>query len=288
MTQFGGEAPPGRRCMLRGFRFHKCSSWIRPSITISSHSGILFSTKKHPKTKDLMPEDFWIRTQRKGIMVFALPGEPGLTELAGDFKIYFHDRQGDFYCWLNTSVMENRLILDASELDGFDKRKLPSPGFQVEIVMVDYDGSVPVKPKADGASKGKDPRQGNISSSSEGTKANLNKNKVSGGQNRGDDVFSDSEGEEDTPSSRRSQTSASQSAGAGVDLDSQKEQIANLTHNAEQLSLKHSDPKNGTSEIKSETVERAGIPNLGSSDIKAIAADASVFSFGDDEDYESE
>lgn len=30
-------------------------------------------------------------------MVFALPGEPGLTELAGDFKIYFHDHQGDFY-----------------------------------------------------------------------------------------------------------------------------------------------------------------------------------------------
>jgi phosphatidylinositol-3,4,5-trisphosphate 3-phosphatase and dual-specificity protein phosphatase PTEN len=30
-------------------------------------------------------------------MVFALPGEPGLAEVAGDFKITFHDRQGDFY-----------------------------------------------------------------------------------------------------------------------------------------------------------------------------------------------
>lgn len=154
--------------------------------------------------------------------------------------------------------------------------------------MVDYDGSVPLKPKADGASKGKDPRQGNISSSSEGTKDNLNKNKVSGGQNRGDDVFSDSEGEDGTPSSRRSQTRASQTAAAGVDSSSQKEQIANLTHNTEQLSLRNSDPKKGASEIKSETVERAAIPNLGSNDIKAIAADASVFSFGDDEDYESE
>ncbi|KAK4367784.1 hypothetical protein RND71_011576 [Anisodus tanguticus] len=324
LTQFGGEAPPGRRCMLRGFRFHKCSSWIRPSITISSHSGcilshqfgkmnsiqhniyvvlsagILFSTKKHPKTKDLMPEDFWIRTQRKGIMVFALPGEPGLTELAGDFKIYFHDLQGDFYWfaidpnsfqyffWLNTSMMENRLILDASELDGFDKRKLPSPGFQVEIVMVDYDGSVPVKSKADGSAKGKDPRQGNISSSSEETKDNLNKNKVYRGQNHGDDVFSDSEGEEGRPSSTRSQTSTSQTAAASGDSSSQKEQIANLTRNAEQLSLRNSEPKTDASEIKSETVERAALPNLGSSDIKAIAADASVFSFGDDEDYESD
>lgn len=45
----------------------------------------------------IQPEDFWIRAQRKGIVVFALPGEPGLTELVGDFKVHFHDRQGDFY-----------------------------------------------------------------------------------------------------------------------------------------------------------------------------------------------
>jgi phosphatidylinositol-3,4,5-trisphosphate 3-phosphatase/dual-specificity protein phosphatase PTEN len=43
------------------------------------------------------PEDFWFSAPKKGIMVFALPGEPGLTEVAGDFKIQFHDRQGDFY-----------------------------------------------------------------------------------------------------------------------------------------------------------------------------------------------
>jgi len=77
-------------------------------------------------------------------------------------------------------------------------------------------------------------------------------------------------------------------AAAGVDYGCQKEQIANLAHNAEQLSLRNSDPKNGASEIKSESVERAAIPNLGSSDIKAVAADASAFSFGDDEDYECE
>lgn len=45
----------------------------------------------------LQPEDFWFTAPKKGVMVFALPGEPGLTELAGDFKIHFHDRQGDFY-----------------------------------------------------------------------------------------------------------------------------------------------------------------------------------------------
>ncbi|KAL2906343.1 Phosphatidylinositol 3 4 5-trisphosphate 3-phosphatase and protein-tyrosine-phosphatase PTEN2A [Bienertia sinuspersici] len=30
---------PRRRCMLRGFRLFKCPYWIRPSITISDHSG---------------------------------------------------------------------------------------------------------------------------------------------------------------------------------------------------------------------------------------------------------
>ena len=87
-------------------------------------------------------------------MVFALPGEPGLTELCGDFKIQFHDRQGDFYwsviqafpvhqyfvtffhlelilvyvrcfwcifSWLNTTMTENRKVLNTADLDGFDK-----------------------------------------------------------------------------------------------------------------------------------------------------------------------
>lgn len=49
----------------------------------------------------LQPEDFWIKAPRKGLVVFALPGEPGLTELMGDFKIHFHDRQGDFYWFVN-------------------------------------------------------------------------------------------------------------------------------------------------------------------------------------------
>lgn len=49
------------------------------------------------------PEEFWFSAPRKGIMVFALPGERGLAELAGDFKVHFHDRQGDFY-WFVTCL----------------------------------------------------------------------------------------------------------------------------------------------------------------------------------------
>ncbi|GKE94858.1 phosphatidylinositol 3,4,5-trisphosphate 3-phosphatase and protein-tyrosine-phosphatase PTEN2A, partial [Tanacetum coccineum] len=101
--------------------------------------GALIGSDHLLLSRIIMPEDFWFAAPRKGIMVFALPGEPGLTELSGDFKIQFHDRQGDFYCWLNTTMMENRTILTTNDLDGFDKRKLPSPGFQVEVVVVDYD-----------------------------------------------------------------------------------------------------------------------------------------------------
>jgi phosphatidylinositol-3,4,5-trisphosphate 3-phosphatase/dual-specificity protein phosphatase PTEN len=45
----------------------------------------------------LGPEDFWIKAPKKGVVVFAIPGEAGLTELAGDFKIHFQDSDGDFY-----------------------------------------------------------------------------------------------------------------------------------------------------------------------------------------------
>lgn len=53
----------------------------------------------------MQPEDFWFSAPKKGIMVFALPGEPGLTELAGDFKIQFHDRQGDFYWYARRTTL---------------------------------------------------------------------------------------------------------------------------------------------------------------------------------------
>ncbi|KAK9948990.1 hypothetical protein M0R45_004541 [Rubus argutus] len=191
LRNINGESHP-RRCMLRGFRLHNCPYWIRPSITISDHNGILFSSRKHPKTKDLMPEDFWINARKKGIVVFALPGEPGLAELVGDFKIYFHDRHGDFYCWLNTMTENNRKFLNADDLDGFDKRKLPSPRFQVEVVMIDCNGTSPAKPKADSSSRKPDGSSNDASVSSGGDAANPNQRK----REDGDDVFSDSEGEE--------------------------------------------------------------------------------------------
>lgn len=45
------------------------------------------------------PEDIWFSAPRKGVVVFALPGERCVADLNGDFKVHFNDRHGDFY-WL--------------------------------------------------------------------------------------------------------------------------------------------------------------------------------------------
>lgn len=299
LTYFNGENQPPRRCMLRGFRLHRCPYWIRPSITISNHNGVLFSTKKHQKTKDLSPEDFWFSAPRKGIMVFALPGEPGLTEVSGDFKIHFHDRQGDFYCWLNTTMMENRKILATSELDGFDKRKLPSPGFQVEVVLADYNGSVPATTAAATVKKeseGTAPASG--TSNNEQVTPAPKANKDSGSQDK-DDVFSDSETEE-CVSSRKSKSSQEASGPAGSDITTTSENKPSKNE-AKTTAQEHGAatpavaPKDssatkvvGSSAAAPSSFETAKLDSTGVSEFKAIAADASVFSFGDEDDYESE
>ncbi|CAN6680063.1 unnamed protein product [Malus baccata var. baccata] len=257
LKHFNGETPPPRRCMLRGFRLHNCPYWIRPSITISDHKGILFSSRKHPKTKDLMPEDFWISARKKGIVVFALPGEPGLAELVGDFKIHFHDSHGDFYCWLNT-MTENRKILTADDLDDFDKRKFPCPGFQVEVVMIDYDGTaLPTKDKAD--SSGRKP---------EGSSSDAN-----------DDVFSDSDGDEPGDKTSRQPEANSRAGIAASNHPSNTRSVDSPRRTSRKPSTDGAE--------KSHLGHSRKLSSSGADDTRAIAADASVFSFGDD-DFDSE
>lgn len=184
------------------------------------------------------------------------------------------------------------VLLDLRHVDCALQRKLPSPGFQVEIVMIDYDGTIPTKSKAGNSSKGSDGRPGNTSASGNEVAAYSNQSKVSENQDN-DDVFSDSDGEETAASRSRL---AHISSRAGVTATPQEsgtktEQIATVTHGTERLSLSSKGPaqSNASNDIKENVVEKpSSIPNLNSGDIKAIAADASVFSFGDDEDYESE
>ncbi|XP_042062344.1 phosphatidylinositol 3,4,5-trisphosphate 3-phosphatase and protein-tyrosine-phosphatase PTEN2A-like [Salvia splendens] len=292
LAYFNGENQPGRRCMLRGFRLHSCPYWIRPSITVSDHNGELFSTKKHPRTKDLSSEDFWFSAPKKGIMVFALPGEPGLTELAGDFKVHFHDGKGDFYCWLNTTMIENRKVLNTSDLDGFDKRKLPSPGFQVEVVLVDYDpAAVAARPPSEtsensGANSASMPTPGPAEEATAAAAKDSKKGK--------DDEFSDSNSEESASSKTRQTGVSSHAAGSVAVKDSTAQsnadpnEIANLTRKTEQVALGSS----ATTHAGAGKETGMGTEVSGSagevSEFKAMAADASIFSFGDDEDEESE
>lgn len=300
LTYFNGENPPGRRCMLRGFRLHRCPYWIRPTITVSDHTGVLFSTKEHPRTKGLSPEDYWFSAPKKGVMVFALPGELGLTELVGDFKVHFHDRQGDFYCWLNTTMTENRKVLTNNDLDGFDKRKLPSPGFQVEVVLVDYSGNVPTTPNTETSAKKPDESSGTKPSSDEGGAAAAPQESKSPGSRDKDDVFSDSEAEEGGSAKSRQAEATSPPAGVPVaststssESDTKPDQISSLTNATKQVSIGNTDSKQAAaaSEPKS-SVSGGNAPGLeassAESEFKAMAADASVFSFGDDEDSESE
>lgn len=233
-----------------------------------------------------MPEDFWISAPKKGIVVFALPGEPGLTELVGDFKIHFHDRQGDFYCWLNTTMTENRKILDGSDLDGFDKRKIPAPGFQVEVVMVDYNGTLPAKTKTNPASNGSD---GNTSK----PKSNSSENKAP--INGDDDVFSDSDEDETKGTQRREATTDYKIMVPHEIPEATRDHVGMLAHTTDRLSLQQEErAKNASEESTTDKLHKThagpsttNMESVGASEIKAIAADASVFSFGD-EDFESD
>ncbi|CAH8385260.1 unnamed protein product [Eruca vesicaria subsp. sativa] len=257
-NQFGGKVPPERRCMLRGFRLINCPYWIRPAITISNHNDILFSTKKHEKTKDLVPEDFWIKAPKKGVVVFAIPGEAGLTELAGDFKIHFQDSDGDFYCWLNTTLTDTRTMLKGIDFDGFEKRKLPAPGFHVEIVMIESDNSTQQQPQ-----------------SSSGADSGKTKSK----QNRDDDVFSDSDGEEEGNSKAGESSSTTKKTAGSMHQMNEPPETDEQSASRSVTSSSSSGPYNNAVQDDS----------LAVSNIKAIAADASVFSFGDEEeDYESD
>lgn len=305
LMYFNGENQPGRRCMLRGFRLHRCPYWIRPHITVSSHNGVLFSTKKHQRTKDLTPEEFWFSAPKKGIMVFALPGEPGLTELAGDFKVQFHDRQGDFYFWLNTTMIENRKTLNTSDMDGFDKRKLPSPGFQVEIVLVEYDGTPASPPQPEPAVQKLDeapgpaatPVNGGASSAPGPTQDAQNQPQTE--QQDKDDVFSDDEGDSGTSKSKTPQPSAALEAPKSIvpvsqTTTSSDHGVEGLTHEVEKVSLGKGDSFSEVHSVNNSKGDSPGGPAPqapsagGVSEFKAMAADASVFTFGDDEDYESE
>lgn len=178
----------------------------------------------------------------------------------------------------------------------FLQRKLPSPGFQVEVVLVDYNGNVETSKLETNTKKSES------SSTSpapvEASTPARNADKESGDHDK-DDVFSD--GEADHPASSKSkQTKAPSDAVEAVanatresEANKVSNQITNITQATEQVSLgnKISTPSHSAGEPKRD-VEGRPVSSLevpsSESEFKAMAADASVFTFGDDEDYESD
>lgn len=156
--------------------------------------------------------------------------------------------------------------------------------------MVDYDSITATKSKTDSATKGSEGSSGYVVSNS-GVAAN--QNSPSDNQDK-DDVFSDSEDEETKSTKIRQARPTSEAGGAAPDSKSgtMTEQVKTLTGGTEQISLVSNEPKQINSgnqpSYNAVAQSESGLDSAGLSDIKAMAADASVFTFGDDEDYESE
>jgi phosphatidylinositol-3,4,5-trisphosphate 3-phosphatase/dual-specificity protein phosphatase PTEN len=182
----------------------------------------------------------------------------------------------------------------------FVQRKLPSPGFQVEVVLVDNDGSVSSGSNAETDVKKSDEGSSTAPAPVEAATATAepNQNKDPGSNDK-DDVFSDGEADESV-FSKRKQAQASSAGGQSAatpapspGTDSKSDQVASLTQATEQFSLgnRGSQQSRATSQPKSEVVGGTVSSleaNNSHSEFKAMAADASVFTFGDDEDYESD
>lgn len=184
------------------------------------------------------------------------------------------------------------------------QRKLPSPGFQVEIVLVDYSGSQPPKQKpADGSADKKSDADSSTSSNAKDSNAGpVESNKETGSDDK-DDVFSDNEAEDGSSKGRKEEVSSSGQGGANGAKASetsvaQQEPsaaasgIEKITISGDQGIARASDAtslkteassKSGSTKAQPPAVESSSL-----SEFKAIAADASVFSFGDEDDYESE
>lgn len=181
----------------------------------------------------------------------------------------------------------------------FVQRKLPSPGFQVEVVLVDYNSAAPKGPNQETAAE-----KSNESSSAAPNPVDANAAAAAPNQNKGrgndkDDVFSDSEAEESVSSKLRQAQAASADGGpktttaSGSETSPKTDQVASLTHATEQFSLGNagSQEVRAASQPKIDAVSGAmsglGVNNS-ESEFKVMAADASVFTFGDEDDYESE
>lgn len=180
------------------------------------------------------------------------------------------------------------------------QRKLPSPGFQLEVVLVDYNGAapnVPVGTPTETSANGLVGRPGTDHASTDGAvgaTAAPQLAKESGSSEKDDDVFSDNEAEEANSSKPKQARVASEAATTDINIKSgsqghKSDQVSSLSNDTEKLSLGKADT------IESKKAADGAVSGLGTSnpvgevsEFKAMAADASVFTFGDEDDYGSD
>lgn len=165
--------------------------------------------------------------------------------------------------------------------------------------MVDYDGSLPQKP----VSTDVHGTVGSLvtkSASRENSKPSPKANKDLGSHDK-DDIFSDSDAEDTGSSSSRYAQAASGGRGptifGGSKSKASLKETTDISQGIKQVSLKH-EGVNQTPDVRVRNegnssrsclmLEAHSLDSTSASVIKAIAADASVFSFGDEDDYESE
>lgn len=157
--------------------------------------------------------------------------------------------------------------------------------------MIDYDGTLPSRSKPDSSSKRSDGSSSYVSGATSGAAINSNQHEVTGNEDN-DNVFSDSDGEE-TRASKNGRAgvgsgSGGESAAYGGGYKSRSEGVSEGTGQLSPNSKETSKEANVDGSKQPASPQIPHIDSVGASDIRAIAADASVFSFGDDEDYESE
>lgn len=185
----------------------------------------------------------------------------------------------------------------------YAQRKLPSPGFQLEVVLVDYNGAAPNVPvgaqtETETSANGLAGRQGADHASTDGAigaTAAPQLAKDSGSSEKDDDVFSDNEAEGANSSKTRQARVASEAATtdtntkSGSHANTKSDQVSSLSNDTEKLSLGKTDT-NESKKAADGAVSGLGTSNpVGEvSEFKAMAADASVFTFGDEDDYGSD
>lgn len=160
----------------------------------------------------------------------------------------------------------------------------------VEVVLADINSTIPANPSSETASKTPEQTSATNSSPVEGVTPVPGPNKETENPDK-DDVFSDNESDSTGPTKTTSSASSQTQEPKKI-----ADETSGLTRATEKVSISgnkgSSEPVQGAVS-KAEATEKptgSGVnaSSSESSEFKVMAADASVFSFGDEDDFESD